>query len=158
MYDPFEAMYKGTWGTRVLNVASGACLLAASAWFVNNLLSAREADVPPRVVNSITIEPSVLFAGKPFNAHINVTLNKLCPYEVRWSLVRIADGLEVVRIIEPVKQPPAELGRQDLPTVQRYVPASVAPGAYKYVSEVADICGQGHTYLSVRKNADVIVR
>lgn len=158
MYDPFEAMYRGTWGTRILNVVSGFALLAASAWFVNNLLSAREADVPPRVVNSITIEPTILLAGKPFIAHINVTLNKLCPYEVRWSLVRQADNVEVVRIIEPVKQPPAEIGTFDLPAVSRYVPATVEPGTYKYVSEVSDICGQGHTYLSVRKNADVIIR
>lgn len=158
MDDPFAKLYSGTVGTLALNVVSGAALLCAASWFSYNLFSTREADVPPRIVNSITIEPSILLAGKPFTARINVTLNKLCPYEVRWSLVRVADGLEVVRIIEPIKQPPAETGKQDLPPVQRYVPSSVAPGEYKYVSEVADICGQGHTYISVRKNADVIIR
>lgn len=154
----FDEIAKSKYATLALNIVSGCALVAASAWFVSNMLTAREVDLPPRIVNSITIEPTILLAGKPFNAHINVTLNKLCPYEVRWSLVRVWDGLEIVRIIEPIKQPPDALGPQDLPTVQRYVPSSVAPGEYKYVSEVADICGQGHTYISVRKNADVIVR
>jgi hypothetical protein len=141
-----------------LNIVSGAALLAASAWFVNNMLTARDAELPPRVVNSITIEPSILLAGKPFTAHITVTLNKLCPYEVHWSLVRAGDGLEVVKIIEPIKQPPLALGLQELPPTLRYVPTSVAPGEYKYVSEVLDLCEGGKTFISVRKNADVIIR
>lgn len=158
MYDPFEQLYTGTWGTRVLNIVSGGALLCAATWFSYNLFSAKDAEVPPRIVNTITVEPTILLAGKPFSVRINVTLNKLCPYEVRWSLVRTADNVEVVRIIEPIKQPPANLGTQDLPTVARFVPSSVEPGVYKYVAEVADICSQGHTTLSIRKNADVIIR
>ncbi len=160
-YDsPFSRFYNtnGSFKGALLNVVSGACLLAAATWFSFNLFSARDAELPPRVVNSITIEPTILLAGKPFNAHINVTLNKLCPYEVHWSLVRKPDGLEVVKIIEPVKQPPTALGPQELPAVVRYIPATVAPGEYKYVSEVLDLCADGHTYTSVRKGVDMVIR
>jgi hypothetical protein len=159
MADPFAKFYNtGTWGTLILNVVSGAALLSAAAWFSYNLFSTRDAELPPRVVNSITVEPSILLAGKPFTAHINVTLNRLCPYEVRWSLIRAGDGVEIVRIIEPIKQPPAQIGTFELPASPRYVPASVAPGEYKYASEVVDLCPEGHTYTTVRKNADVIIR
>lgn len=154
----FDTIAKSKVGTLALNLVSGACLIAASAWFVSNLLASREAELPPRIVNSITVEPTILLAGKPFVAHINVTLNRLCPYEVRWSLVRVADGVEVVRIIEPVKPAPATLGTVELPATPRYVPASVAPGEYKYISEVVDLCPEGHTFTAPRKHADVIVR
>lgn len=149
---------RSTVATMALNVASGAALFCAAAWFSYNLFSTKDAELPPRVVNSISIEPTILLAGKPFTAHINVTLNRLCPYEVRWSLVRIADNLEVVKIIEPVKQPPEKTGTMELPNVTRYIPASIAPGEYKYASEVADLCENGHTYTTIRKNVDVIVR
>lgn len=160
-HSPFSKFYNttnGGWRTLVLNASSGLALLCAAGWFSYNLFSTRDAELPPRVVNSITVEPSILLAGKPFTARINVTLNRLCPYEVHWSLVRKPDGVEVVKIIEPIKQPPASLGAQDLPASLRYVPASVPPGEYKYVSEVLDICVDGHTYTTIRKGADVIIR
>jgi hypothetical protein len=141
-----------------LNAASGVALLLAATWFSYNLFSTRDAELPPRVVNSITLEPTILLAGKPFIAHVNVTLNRLCPYEVHWSLVRQIDGVEVVKIIEPIKQPPEVLGPQDLPTSTRFIPQSVEPGEYKYVSEVYDICNDGHTYTSVRRNVVMSIR
>lgn len=159
MYDPFERMYTGPWGTRLLNILSGTALLIAATWFSYNLFSTRDAEIAPRVVNSITIEPSILLAGKPFLAHINVTLNRLCPYEVHWSLVRKSDGVEVVKIIEPIKQPPAQLGQQELPASTRYVPASVEPGEYRYVSEVLDLCqDSAKTFIAVRHNVDISIR
>ncbi len=159
MTDPFAKFYNsGSWGTLVLNVASGTALLCAAAWFSYNLFSTRDAELPPRIVNSIVLEPTILLAGKQFTARINVTLNRLCPYEVRWSLVRRTDGVEVVKIIEPVKQPPEQIGTQDLPITTRYVPATVEPGEYKYVSEVFDICPNGHTYTSVRRDIPLTIR
>jgi len=146
------------WSTILLNVSSALALLVAATWFSYNLFSTRDATVPPRIVHSITIEPSILLAGKPFVAHIDVTLNKLCPYEVHWSLVRRSDGVEVVKIIEPIKQPPAQLGRQELPVSTRYVPSSVEPGDYRYVSEVLDLCPGAKTTLAVRHNVDISIR
>lgn len=158
MTDPFARFYNtGTWGTLCLNVVCGIALLGASAWFVNNLLSTRDADTPPRIVGAITIEPSILLPGKQFTAHIGVTLNRLCPYEVHWSLVRRSDNVEVAKIIEPVKQPPANLGLQEL-IVTRYIPLSVLPGDYQYISEVFDLCPNGQTYTSVRRHADITIR
>lgn len=144
--------------TTVLNMLSGVALFGAASWFSYNLFSARDAELPPRVVNSITIEPTILLAGKSFTAHINVTLNRLCPYEVHWSLVRQTDNVEVVKIVEPLKQPPAQIGNQDLPDVLRYIPSSVEPGEYKYVSEVFDLCADGKTYTSVRRNVNLTIR
>lgn len=141
-----------------LNIVSGAALIAASAWFVDNMMSAKEAELAPRIVNSIVLEPTILLAGKPFAAHINVTLNRLCPYEVEWSLVRQPGGVEAVKIHEPLRQPPEKTGTQDLPDTKRYVPSSVEPGEYKYVSVVYDICSDGHTYTSVRRNVDLSIR
>lgn len=160
MFDPLSkiADSDSVLAVRLLNVISGAALLVAATWFSYNLFSTRDAELPPRVVNSITLEPTILLAGKPFTAHINVTLNRLCPYEVHWSLVRQTDNLEVVKIIEPVKQPPEKTGTQELPNSIRYVPSSVAPGEYKYVSEVFDLCPDGHTYTSVRRNVDLTIR
>lgn len=149
---------KNVYVTLGLNLVCGACLIGASAWFVNNMLAVRQAELPPRIVNSIVIEPTILLAGKPFTVQINVTLNRLCPYEVHWSLVRTGDGVEVVKIIEQIKQPPAALGTQDLPLSTRYVPTGVAPGEYKYASEVYDICPDGHTYTSVRRNVTLSIR
>jgi len=140
-----------------LNIISACALLAASAWFVNNVLSSRDAELAPRIVNSVVLEPTIVLAGKPFKAHINVTLNKLCPYEVHWSLVR-PDGVEVVKVIEPVKPAPAGTGTQDLPVSDRYVPNSISPGDYKYVSEVYDQCPDGHTYTSARQAVALTVR
>lgn len=142
----------------LLNVVSGGALVTAATWFSFALFSARDAEVPPRIVNSITLEPTILLAGKPFAAHINVTLNRLCPYEVEWSLVRQGDGLEVVKIIEPVKQPPEKLGTQDLPPTTRYTPSSVDPGEYKYRSVVYDICSDGKTYTSIRREIPISIR
>lgn len=154
----FDTIAKSKVGTLALNLVSGACLIAASAWFVSNLLASREAELPPRIVNSITVEPTILLAGKPFKTTVNVTLNKLCPYEVHWSLVREDNNLEVVKLVEPVKQPPAQIGTQDLPPSVRYIPNSVEPGAYKFISEVYDQCPDGHTYTSVRHNVSLTVR
>jgi hypothetical protein len=158
MYDPFEHTSVGPWGTRALNVISGIALLSAATWFSYNLFATKDAELPPRIINKITLEPTILLAGKPFVTHVNVTLNQLCPYEVRWSLVRQSDNLEVVRIIEPIKQPPAEIGTQDLPPFNRYVPSSVQPGEYKYLAEVADLCPGGHAVTSVRSNVDISIR
>lgn len=141
-----------------LNITSGLALFCAAAWGSYTLFAAKDAEQPPRVVNSITLEPTVLLAGKPYVAHINVTLNRLCPYEVHWSLVRKTDNVEVVKIVEPIKAAPAALGTQDLPDAKRYIPYSVDPGDYKYISEVFDLCPDGHTYTSVRRNVDITVR
>lgn len=141
-----------------LNVISALALVSAASWFSYEMFSSRSIEQPPRIVNSITIEPTIVLPGTKFNAHINVTLSKLCPYEVHWSLVRKTDGLEVVKIVEPVQQPPASIGTMELPPFTRYIPASVAPGDYRYVAEVYDLCAEGHTYISVRHNADITVR
>lgn len=141
-----------------LNIVSGAALCLTAAWFSFNVFAAKDAELAPRIVNSITLEPTILLAGKPFYAHINVTLNRLCPYEVHWSLVRKAGGVEAVKIIEPVEPPPAATGTQELPVITRFVPLSVSPGEYRYVSEVFDLCPDGHTYTSVRRNVDLTVR
>lgn len=158
MNNPFLKFYNsGTWQTLALNLVSGTALLVAAAWFSFTLFYSRDADLPPRVVNSISIEPTTLLVGKPFTARINVTLNRLCPYEVRWSLVRVDDNVEAIKIVLPIRQPPAALGTQDL-IVERFVPASVEPGEYKYVSDVSDLCPDGHTYISVRKNVNLTIR
>lgn len=158
MTDPFERVANSPMATFALNFASATALLVMATWFSYNLFSSREIDMPPRIVNSVTIEPSILLAGKPFQAKVNVTLNKLCPYEIHWSLIRQDNGLEVVKLVEPTKQPPATLGTQDLPPTTRYVPNSVEPGAYKFVSEVYDQCPDGHTYTSVRFPVALTVR
>lgn len=149
---------KNRYAVLALNFASGAALLCAAAWFSFNMFSARDAELPVRVVNSITLEPTILLAGKPFITRVNVTLNKLCPYEVRWSLVRQSDGVEVVKIVEPVKEAATQLGKQDLPPFNRYVPATVRPGEYKYLAEVVDMCPDGHTITPVRSDVDITIR
>jgi hypothetical protein len=147
----------GTWWTLTLNVTSGLALIGAAAWFSFTVFAAKEAAVPPRVVESIVLEPTILTAGQPFIAHIKVHLYKLCPYEVHWSLVRKSDHVEAVKIIDPIRQPPAQLGEQELAPIKRYIPQTVSPGDYTYVSEVFDIC-PGTTYTSVRRNVDITIR
>ena len=142
----------------MLNVVSGAALFLAVIWFSYTLFASRDLDVPPRIVNSITLEPTILLPGQSFDAKINVTLNRLCPYEVHWSLVRAIDNVEVVKIVEPVRVSPAQLGTQDIPSHIRIIPLSVERGRYKYVSEVFDLCPSGRTYTSVRRNVDITVR
>lgn len=148
----------GTWGSLFLNVTSVIALLAASSWFSYTIFSTMDAELPPRVVNSVSIEPSILLAGSKFKAHINVTLNRACPYEVHWSLVRMSDGVEAVKVIEPIKPAPAALGTQDLPASDRFVPDKIVPGDYKYVSEVYDMCPDGHTFTSVRHDVPITIR
>jgi hypothetical protein len=145
------------WATYLLNVVAATALIGGTAWLTYTLSAARNVQVPARIVEDIKIEPAILLAGKPFHIHIRVFLNKLCPYEVHWSLVRKADNVEVVKIVEPTKQPPAALGEQELAAADRWIPVGVAPGEYMYVSEVFDICG-AHTYTSVRRNVDVTIR
>jgi hypothetical protein len=158
MTDPFERIANSPLASFVLNVASGGALLVMAAWFSYIMFSSREIDMPPRIVNTIAVEPTILLAGKPFKTTVNVTLNKLCPYEVHWSLVRTDNNLEVVKLVEPVKQPPPVIGTQDLPPIIRYIPNSVEPGEYKFISEVYDQCPDGHTYTSVRHNVSLTVR
>lgn len=142
-----------------LNAASGLALFVAAAWFSYNMFSTRDAEVPPRVINSVVMEPTILLAGKPFTVHVNVTLNRLCPYEVRWSLARKTDGVEVVKIIEPVWQPPGQIGPQDLPVFVRYVPATVEPGEYRYIAEVFDLCpGSSGRVVSARRDLSITIR
>jgi hypothetical protein len=148
---------KNKYAVYALNVSSGIALLVAAAWFSFNLFSTRDADLPARVINGVTLQPAILVAGKPFEVHVNVTLNKLCPYEVHWSLARRTDGVEVVKIIEPVRQPPSELGTQDLPLFTRYVPATVSPGEYRYLAEVFDLCQGAHDISSARRNIDITI-
>jgi hypothetical protein len=155
----FEKFYDtGTWATFILNIVSGAALLAAASWFSYNIFSTKDAELPPRIVNSIQIEPAILLPGSKFKAHINVTLNRLCPYEVHWSLVRVTDGVEVVKVIEPIKPAPLTLGTQDLPVSDRYIPNAIGPGEYKYVSEVYDMCPDGHTFTSIRHDVPITIR
>lgn len=149
---------KNKWSILGLNVVSGVALLLAASWFSYTMFNTRDAELPVRVVNSITLEPTILLAGKPFLTRVNVTLNKLCPYEVRWALVRQTDGVEIVRIVEDVKEPPAQTGTQDLPPSKRYVPASVLPGEYRYMAEVFDLCPGAHGSTPVRKGLDISIR
>src|ERR1035437_8861359 len=142
----------------LLNIVSGVALFCAASWFSYALFASRDLDLPPRLVNSITLEPTILLPGQSFDARINVTLNRLCPYEVHWSLVRAIDNVEVVKIVEPVRSPPAQIGTQDVPSHLRTIPLSVERGRYKYVSEVFDLCPGGRTYTSVRRNVDITVR
>ena len=142
----------------VLNVVSGAALFCAAVWFSYTLFASRDLDVPPRIVNSIILEPTILLPGQSFDAKINVTLNRLCPYEVHWSLVRAIDNVEVVKIVEPIRTPPTQLGTQEVPSHIRTIPLSVERGRYKYISEVFDLCPGGRTYTSVRRNVDITVR
>lgn len=158
MTDPFEKIAASPALSFTLNITSGAALLMMAAWFSYSLFSSREVDMPPRIINSISVEPSIVLAGKPFQAKANVTLNRLCPHEIHWSLVRKTDGVEVVKVIEPVRPPQLALGTQDLPLVTRYVPNTVAPGEYNFVSEVYDQCPDGHTYTSVRYPVPLTVR
>jgi hypothetical protein len=137
---------------------SGAALLIAATWFSYNLFSSRDAELPPRIINSITVEPAILLAGKPFTLHINVTLNRLCPSEVHWSLARKGDNVEVVKIIEPIKAPPDTLGTQNLPPILRYVPSAVEPGEYRYIAEVFDQCPGNRSVTSVKRTVDISVR
>ena len=141
-----------------LNVVSGTALFCAAVWFSYTVFASRDADLPPRIVNSIILEPTILLPGQSFDAKINVTLNRLCPYEVHWSLVRAIDNVEVVKIVEPVRVSPAQLGTQEVPSHIRTIPLSVERGRYKYVSEVFDLCPGGRTYTSVRRNVDITVR
>lgn len=147
-----------TLGTLALNVFAGIALLVGSSWFFHTWFGLRTEEQAPRVVNSITLEPTILLAGKPFYAHVNVTINRLCPYEVHWSLVERTSNVEAVKIIEQIKPAMTLLGTQDIPPVARWVPSSVGAGDYRYMVEVYDICGEGHTYVSVRRSADVTIR
>lgn len=149
---------KNKWAVLALNMASGTALLCAATWFSFTMFNTRDAELPVRIVNRITLEPTILLAGKPFVTHVNATLNKLCPYEVRWSLVRQGDGVEVVRIVEPVKDPPAQTGTQDLPPFNRYVPSTVQPGEYNYLAEVFDLCPGVHAVTPVRSSITISVR
>lgn len=148
----------GSWSTLLLNAVSVITLLAASAWFSYTIFSTMDAELPPRIVNSVSLEPSILLPNSKFKAHINVTLNRLCPYEVHWSLVSVSDGVERVKVIEPIKPAPTVLGTQDLPVSDRFVPDKIPPGEYKYVSEVYDMCPDGHTFTSVRHNVPITIR
>lgn len=141
-----------------LNAVSGAAMVAGAAWLSYNLFAARDAETPVRVVNSITVDPSILLVGRPFTAYINVTLTRLCPYEVHWSLIRKADGVEVLKTVEQIKPAPAAVGTQDLPPSIRYVPPSVAPGEYRYVSDIIDLCPDGHAFTAARKGVDIFIR
>jgi hypothetical protein len=141
-----------------LNVVSGVVLFCVATWFSYTLFASRDLDLPPRLVNSIVLEPAILLPGQSFDAHINVTLSRLCPYEVHWSLVRAIDNVEVVKIVEPVREPPAQAGTQDIPSHNRVIPLNIERGRYKYVSEVYDLCPGGRTYTSVRRNVDITVR
>jgi hypothetical protein len=146
------------YATAALNFFSAVALFAAAAWFSYNMFSTKDADTPPRLINSVMLEPSILLAGKPFKPHINVTLSRLCPYEVRWSLVRQPDGVEVVKIVEPIMQPPTSIGTQDLAPTERYVPNSVAPGDYRYLSEVHDHCADGRAYTAISPSVPITIR
>lgn len=160
-HSPFSKFYNsasGPW-TLCLNFVSGAALLCAAAWFSYNMFSSRNEEIPTRTVNSVVIEPTIMLAGKPFTVRVNVTLSKLCPYEVHWSLARKSDGVEVVKIIEPIRPPSAQAGTQDLPPFTRYIPQTVEPGEYRYIAETVDRCpgGQGST-TSVRHDQTIIIR
>jgi len=158
---PFSKFYHspgGPWAF-ALNFVSGAALLCAAAWFSYNMFSSRDTDIPARVVNRVSLEPTIMLAGKPFTARVNVTLNKLCPYEVHWSLARKQDGVEVVKIIEPIRQPPAQLGTQDLEPFTRFIPQTVEPGEYRYIAETIDRCpGSTGTSTSARHEQTITIR
>lgn len=141
-----------------LNCLSGAALFCAAAWFSFNMFAARDADIPVRVINHVALEPTIMLAGKTFTVHVNVTLNKLCPYEIRWSLSRKADGIEVVRIIEPVRPPPAQTGTQDLPPFIRLIPQTVEPGEYRYIAEMIDRCPGAQPFTSTRYDQPITIR
>jgi hypothetical protein len=158
---PFSKFYNspsGLW-TFALNFVSGGALLVAAAWFSYNQFSARsDLEAPVRTINSVAIDPTIMLAGKTFTVRVNVTLNKLCPYEVHWSLARKTDGVEVVKIIEPVRQPPDKLGQQDLPPFTRYIPQTVEPGEYRYIAEVIDRCPGSQAVTASRHDQVITVR
>lgn len=159
MSNPFEKFYNtGTWRTLVMNLVSGTLLLLAAAWFSYNLFAARDAGQPVRVINSLRVEPAILLPGHPFTVYVNVTLTKLCPWEVQWSLARKTDGVQVVKIVEPVRPPAEKTGTQDLAPVTRFLPQTVEPGEYRYISEEFDQCPGAPTNISVRRDQLITVR
>src|ERR1035437_7614978 len=151
---------KFSWKTILLNGSAIVAVLGVAAWFSFIMVSlSNEETFTPRIINSIKIEPSNLHAGSTFKVFTNVTLNRLCPFQVKWSLVRKSDGVEVVKIVEPGQPALVQSGTQDLPPTKRLIPPAVAPGEYRYVSEETDLCpgAGGLSVTAARHNINLIV-
>jgi hypothetical protein len=152
---------KFSWKTVLLNGSAMIAVLMAVSWFSLRMISlSNEENFTPRIINSIRIEPANLRAGSSFMVFTNVTLNRLCPFQVKWSLVRKVDGVEVVKIVEPVQSTITQSGTQDLPPTKRLIPTTVAPGEYRYVSEETDLCpgAGGLSVTAARHNINITVR
>jgi hypothetical protein len=95
-----------------------------------------------RIIHKVWLEPTVMKAGSKFTVNFDVTINQVCPGETHWSLVRISDGMEVAKIIQPTR--PTVLGFNHL-TNTRMLPVDLPPGEYYYTATIYEFCGPERT-------------
>lgn len=138
------------WGTIALNVVSGLALLVAATWFSFNLFNVKqEAEVAPRKIADLWLEPSTITAGGTFTTHSKVDIIRACPFDIHWALARASDNMEVVRVIDPTRPAQTTLvGLHDQTVITRHTIPIMAPGIYHYTAVVYDIC-PNRTYVSV---------
>jgi hypothetical protein len=109
-----------------------------------------------RVINKVWIEPTTLHPGGQFVVHVNATINQLCPGETHWSLIRKADGVEVLKVIQPTT--PTKIGENSFEAT-RLLPSTVPPGEYFYFASIYDYCGPNRaTFLATTQHIPLTVK
>jgi hypothetical protein len=114
------------------------------------------AVVRPRTIHKVWIEPTVLTPGGKFVVHIDLTMGQLCPGETHWSLVRVSDGVEVSKVIQPTV--PTKLGTNHIENT-RVLPNTVPPGEYYYAATIYDFCGPDRTtFMSATEHIPLTIK
>lgn len=131
--------------TRLTSISLAAVLLIGLSVGSYFLFASRTVERGARVMTGLEVVPHEMTADQTFKVIVHETMFKLCPYEIRWSLIS-GDHIERLRVVEPQRPAHPTVGdivaRND-----HYVPAFIPPGDYTYATQVFDICPE-RTYVS----------
>ena len=140
----------------VINLGLAIGVVSAVAFFSYTIFTNKSNELHPRIIVSVSLEPTVLLPGRSFDVHIETVINAICPGEVHWALIRKADNVEIFSSLTSTQ--PSHLGKNN-EIIPRLIPPAIEPGEYFYVATVYDYCGPNRTtYVAVTKRIPFTVR
>lgn len=136
------------WRARLANYFFSALVVFSAAGVTYLYMRLYEREGAARIIEAVGITgvaPTYnMKPGSPVKIAMSSRLHSICPFEFQWSLVRLSDHVETVKVVEPVHD-----AARDVILTAHSIPANTVPGGYTFSVQIYDQCPT-HTYFSQR--------
>lgn len=137
-----------TWNNRFVSAFFSALILFSAAGVTYLYMTLYEREGAARVIEAVAITGVAPTYNITAGAQVKITmtsrLHQICPFELRWSLIRTSDHVEIVHVVEPVHE-----AARDETLTGHHIPGNAALGSYTLAMQIYDQCPD-RTYISQR--------